>query len=180
MTEIWKDVVGYEGLYEVSNLGRIRNVGRTIIDKLGRNHPVRQCIRSLHSTPTCPYYVIVLCKGDRDFHNHLVHRIVAEAFLPDYDEDLEINHKNGNKHDNRPENLEIVTRKENIAHARNTGLVNDSGVFNSRSVLSEALVKKSRAYRLWGVSVAQLARDHNVNPGTLHLAAKGRTYKNIK
>lgn len=180
MKEIWRPIPGYEGMYEASNLGNIRNVPRVIIDKRGHRHPVKACVRTFHKTPTCQYYVIVLSSGDRQFHNHLVHRLIASAFLEDYSDKLEINHKDGNKLNNAVDNLEMVTRLENIRHSIDMGLKNDSGVNNSRSVLSEAIVKKARIYKIWGLNINELARKHGVVPGTLQLAAIGRTYKNIK
>ena len=180
MEEIWKPIPGFKGMYEASNLGRIRNVERIIIDKRGRDHPIKGCVRKLHTTPTCPYYVIVLSKGRREFHNYLVHRLIASTFLKDYTPELEINHIDGNKHNNRVDNLEMATRLENITHARKTGLANDVGTNNSRSVLSEALVRKGKVYRKWGLNVSGLAREYGVKPATLLLAVQGKTYKNIK
>jgi len=105
--EMWKDVVGYEGVYQVSSFGRVKRVkaaSGTHIDKVLT--PFRQ---------TCGYLVVHLCHK-RKRATCLVHRLVALAFLPPSDKS-QINHKNGDKTNNRLDNLEWATPKENIQHA---------------------------------------------------------------
>lgn len=97
MDEVWKPVVGYEGLYEVSNLGSIRGVKRGKLLKPGKGK----------------YLFVVLCK-DGIRHETSVHRIVATAFCPNPDNKPEVNHINEIKTDNRAENLEWCTRVENL------------------------------------------------------------------
>lgn len=115
--EVWRDVRGYEGLYQVSSLGRVRSLDRTI-------HGVR-CGRSWSSMRSgremCPntdkdgYKTIKLCKEGR-VSRWLVHRLVALAFIPNPDGKPQINHINGDKADNRVENLEWTTNSENTMH----------------------------------------------------------------
>ena len=93
-------VVGYEGLYEVSNLGRVRSLDR--IDRFGRLYKGR----ILKNTLSCyGYYVVVLCNSGKQT-NKRVNRLVAEAFIPNPDNLPVVNHKNEIKIDNRAENLE--------------------------------------------------------------------------
>lgn len=110
MEEQWKSIIGYEGWYEVSNLGRIKRVkkedntyeGRILIPKKKR------------------YIDITLCKNGKA-HTHRLHKFVAECFIGPRN-GLQINHKDGNKHNNIVDNLEYVTAKENSQHARRMGL----------------------------------------------------------
>lgn len=100
--EIWKDVVGYEGLYQVSNLGRVKSIrGRKVTEKIMKPHLQRT-----------GYYSIWLCKEDKK-GNKSLHRIIAEAFIPNPENKPCIDHVNGVATDNRIENLRWCTYKEN-------------------------------------------------------------------
>lgn len=99
--EFWKNIRGYEGLYQVSTEGRVRNAKSKRVLRPAKN--------------SSGYLRVLLCK-DGDKKNHSVHRLAAIAFVPTNDEKLEVNHVNGVKTDNRAENLEWVTRSENMRH----------------------------------------------------------------
>lgn len=107
--EIYKSVKGYEGIYEVSNFGNVRSIDRN--DSIGRKTKGR-----IISPSVCNGYLGVnLCKNSKATYTK-VHKIVAETFLEKTENRNEVNHKNGNKKDNRLENLEYVTKSENIRH----------------------------------------------------------------
>ena len=113
--EIWKDVVGYEGFYKVSNKGNIRSVERK--DTLGRKWG-GVTLRPSHNN-TGGYLSVDLCKnGTRK--KKRVHRLVAEVFIPNPNNYSEINHKDENKTNNHVENLEWCTSKYNINHGTRT------------------------------------------------------------
>lgn len=105
--ERWRPVVGFEGLYEVSEQGRVRREGRT--DHNMKAHPSRG------------YLAVQLWRFGKP-SMCLVHCLVAEAFLGLRPDGHEVNHKNGHKHDNKLVNLEYVTRSGNLEHAYRTGL----------------------------------------------------------
>jgi hypothetical protein len=111
--EIWKDVLGYESFYQVSNLGNVKTLGN---NKFGN-------IRVMKNTLRKGYCTVTLRKNNiqKIFR---VHRIVAEAFIANPHKKSQVNHKNGIKNDNRLENLEWATAFENMQHASANNLLN--------------------------------------------------------
>lgn len=103
--ETWKDIKGFEGIYQISNMGRVKSFKA---DPNGR-------ILSIKNSKG-DYLNIVLCHGNKR-RSVKVHRLVAEAFIPNPDNKPEVNHKDGNKQNNRVGNLEWATRIENQRHA---------------------------------------------------------------
>lgn len=122
MDEIWKDIEGYEGLYQVSNMGRVKSLERTRNMNLpGHKKPAPVPERILKFGESHGYLAVTLAKGGVN-RKIRVHKLVALAFIPNPDRKPDINHKDGNKHNNAVENFEWVTAKENQQHALATGL----------------------------------------------------------
>lgn len=117
MQEIWKDIIGYENLYQVSNLGNIRSLCFG-----ARNKRKSNTIRMLKIGYTNVGYSKVELYKDGISKIKYVHRLVAETFIPNPDNKPEVNHINGDKTNNSIDNLEWVTSSENKRHALNTGL----------------------------------------------------------
>ena len=104
--EIWKDISNYEG-YQVSNLGRVKSLER--IDALGHKRK-EKLLKPLISS--IGYYLVGLCKNSK-VRFYLVHRLVWESFNGQIPENMQVNHINEIKSDNRLENLNLMTPKEN-------------------------------------------------------------------
>lgn len=115
--EMWASVNGYEGVYEISNMGRIKSLDRTWMQggRCKEEHIMRQSFMK-------NYLSITLCK-DGDERTTKIHRLVAKAFIANPTNKKQVNHKNGNKLDNRSVNLEWNTPTENIRHAFEMGLI---------------------------------------------------------
>lgn len=113
MAEIWRAIPGYEGLYEASTEGRIRSVARTATGRWGT---CRRRSTILKPTPTGKGYLQVRFSVDGEKSQPLVHRLVAAAFLPNPRRLPQINHKDGDKANNRIDNLEWCTASENALH----------------------------------------------------------------
>jgi phosphomannomutase len=117
MIEVWKDIVGYVGLYQVSNLGNVKS-----LDKIcgGRKGIVKG--KPIATQDNGRGYINVCLNKDGQAKRVYVHRLVAEAFLPKENLKDCVNHKDGNKANNNLDNLEWVTRSENMQHAYSNGL----------------------------------------------------------
>ena len=110
--EVWKDVKGYEGLYQISNFGRVKSLDRSVMLR-GNFYKLKSKI--LKQTDNgCGYLIVSFSKNNKQTKKY-IHRLVAENFLKNKKQ--EVNHKNGIKKDNNLKNLEWVTRSENIKHA---------------------------------------------------------------
>jgi len=163
--EIWKDVVGYEGVYQVSSLGRVKSFQR---------YPVVGRILKPGKT-TAGYLQVVLCRDGEQQHK-LVHRLVAEAFLPRSPGNNEVNHKNGDKADNRVENLEWVTSSENRKHAIET-LGTGLGSANGNSKLTDRKVHQIRKLYATGKhTLAELAKMFDVALSTIGRVVRGDSW----
>lgn len=117
--EIWKSIPGYKGLYEVSNMGRVKALERIAArGSKGERHRKEQILklqcRNLYLKAT-------LCKNG-EYKQFQVHRLVAEAFIPNPDGKPVVNHIDGDRCNNQASNLEWVTYRENTQHAIRTGL----------------------------------------------------------
>jgi len=119
--EVWKFISGYEGMYQVSSLGRVRSVDRSMVLPSGkiRRDPGRYIKTTIH--PKGYHYVVM--SRDGFTKRFLLHRIVAQTFIPNPECKPQVNHIDGVKSNNNVENLEWVTETENISHALSSGLI---------------------------------------------------------
>lgn len=113
MDEIWKDVVGYEGYYQVSNLGNVRSKDRIVpCKKNGQRFLKCQPLKLRKHSKNDEYWCAMFCKNGK-YKRLLVHRLVAEAFIPNPNGFPQVNHKDENGENNCVENLEWCTSKYN-------------------------------------------------------------------
>lgn len=117
--EVWRDIKGYEGYYKVSNLGNVKSVDR-VINNGGVKYTAKGKLLKLQHNGHGYYQVSLSKKGKRK--SYKVHRLVAEAFIPNTRKLNHINHIDGNKLNNNVTNLEWVTQQENNQHAWDKGL----------------------------------------------------------
>lgn len=122
---IWKDIFGYEGLYQISSNGLVKSLPRVVLSLLTNHwYPKKERIIKPEVTKKgLGYYRVQLCKND-SIEKALVHRLVAQAFIPNPKNKPQVNHIDGNKLNNHISNLEWTTVSENAQHAIVTGLKN--------------------------------------------------------
>lgn len=122
--EIWKPIKDYEGLYEVSNLGRVRSVDHYVIQPNPHNGDLQKVMRRGRilkpSFSNAGYLQLSLSSGSRQYQTFQIHRLVATHFIENLDNLAEVNHKNEEKTDNRVENLEWCSRLYNVYYGNNT------------------------------------------------------------
>ena len=149
--EIWKDVVDFEGYYQVSNLGRIRS------------HPERERYHKTVKDVLKPYsnrgyLAVALCVNNKS-HRRSLHQLVARAFLPNFHYGNIVNHIDGNKHNNCVSNLEKSTSSLNNIHAYQTGLkkvVNKKSKYFGVSTIDRKIKRKDGTININRYYTAQL------------------------
>lgn len=176
--ETWKDVVGYEGYYQISNLGTLKSLNRIVKHKKG-TLSVRERIISPYIS-TFGYPSVRMTKGNIT-KNFKIHRLIAEMFIPNPENKPQVNHINGVKTDNRIENLEWVTHSENLNHALEKSLrIMPSGTNVYNSKLTEVIVLTARKrYSSEKISYQKLANEYGVSKSVMMLAVKGKNWKHI-
>ena len=176
--EIWKDIEGYEGLYQVSNLGRVRSLdfeweafnGKAICKFKNKGKILKG-----NKTGVKRNYLAV----NLQHHTIKIHRLVAKAFVPNPCNYPEVNHIDGNTFNNRADNLEWVTGSQNVNHAFKTGLAR-SGEKTHSHKLSVEQVKQIRKEYICGdkeYGAKPLARKYKVSHSTISDIVQGKKWK---
>lgn len=161
--EEWRDVVGYDdmykGMYQVSNMGRVRSLDR--IDSIGRH--VKGRIISLRLN-NYGYMRAILMKNGKQY-TRTVHRLVALAFIDNPDNKRDVNHKDEDKTNNNVDNLEWMTQKENINY----------GTRNERASKPIKVIYQDNTYEIWeSASVFSQEYGNCVKQGNIVAVLKGR------
>lgn len=174
MEEIWKDIEGYDGIYQVSNLGRIRSLDRNVPALCAKTGTIRDYFRKGKMMKLRPintgagYMVVTLKDNDRKAHTELVHRLVARAFVQGYFDGADVNHRDENKANNRADNLEWCNRQYNINYG--TGKWRRHK-FNERAV--EQLTADGQHVATYK-NIADAARAVGCDPSSISAVCKGR------
>lgn len=140
-SEIWKDIKGYEGYYQVSNYGRVRSLDRTVVDSWCTRNLKGKILKQTKHNGKQKYYYVSLSK-DNQIKKVFVHRLVARAFISNMKIKPQVNHKDGNPFNNKVENLEWVTNAENTQHAYDTKL-------NKKNQLPISFNGQTKSLRKW-------------------------------
>jgi len=178
MEEIWKEIDGYNGIYFVSNLGNVKSITHYLT---GRNGSGKQNGRVLKQTKCYKGYLRVSLSLDKKKFTTGAHRLVAKAFVSNPLNLPQVNHKDGIKTNNYPDNLEWCTNKENQIHAVKTGLINpNKGEKHHNSKLTNKQIINIRQLHKIGFTCKELAKDHNISEPAMSKILRNKTYINIK
>lgn len=171
MTEEWKDIPGFEGYYQVSNLGRIKSVERWINHRKGKTR-VRERLKKYGRMG--PYYGVTLSKEGNN-KTVLVHRIVALCFIANPDNKPKVNHKDFNVSNNCVNNLEWATQQENIDYSVAANR-NVKGETHGCHKLTEVQVKEIRSY---DKAYKWLSDHYGVSYGNIKLIRNRKIWAHI-
>jgi hypothetical protein len=178
--EQWRPVpiAKFSRYYEVSDMGRVR----TLVKRM--RYPVGYVLGK-HQIPQGYCYVKLSIDAGKP-KQYYVHRLVLEAFAPIKGcRDLEVNHENGLRDDNRLENLGWMTHADNIKHSINVlktfkGFQSEKGKPPSNSKMTPAMVKEIRALASSGVHYKEIAKSYPMTPGGIHHIITRRTWKHVE
>lgn len=140
--EEFKDIPGWEGMYQAGNHGTVRSLDRIVVSCTGKAYHRKGKIMPQHYNED-GYRVVYLTRNGRD-RTLGVHRAMALAFIPNPDNKPMVNHLNAKRDDNRLDNLEWCTNAENIKHSFNLGISDNRGDKHPRRVLTMEMVRQIR------------------------------------
>lgn len=164
-----KDIIGFEGRYAITEEGKVWSYPKPCSSKHGmwmkphilENRNGRLKVRTS---------LVVKLRKDNVYIPYLIHRLVAQAFIPNPENKPQINHKDGNSLNNHVSNLEWVTNKENSDHAFRAGLI--------KKPLTQGEVRELRKVCQF-YSYRKVAHAYTMNPATMWDIARGRTYREV-
>lgn len=180
MQEIWKDITGFEGLYQVSNLGRIKSLKRNVKNA----HSERIIKEKILKQSEGKKYMHVRLSKNCKTSTKLVHRLVAEAFISNFKKLKEVNHLDANPKNNCIDNLEWCSRYDNMQHAKKLGLIkhnknekcywyNKYGKDHTCSKKIIQLNKKNEIIKEWD-SLADVKRILNIPQSNICRCCQGK------
>lgn len=177
--ENWKKIERFNNEYEISDKGRIRSTDKVIKKRNGVNYTRKGKV--LKPDIKHSGYAIGAVCVDKKMISYKIHRLVADAFISNPENKETVNHKNGIKHDNRVENLEWFTRKEQSIHARDTGLttiLRGSDIGNS--VLKEhQVIEIRKKFKPRVYTRRMLANEYGVKECTIKDILHRRSWKHL-
>jgi hypothetical protein len=168
--EEWRDIEGYENVYQISNLGRVKSLPRIIMRNNGNSMDIKSRIKNICISVT-GYPSVNLTVNNKNVVRK-IHILIAKAFIPNPDNLPYVCHKNDIKTDNSLDNLYWGTPKDNVKDCIENGNRIDSNILNIEDVKEIRVLLNSKTQ-------AEIARIFKVSDSTIRDIKTGRTWKNI-
>ena len=171
--EQWRDIPGYDGIYQASSFGRIKSISRSVPTKKGtqfvKERILKHSINKGYARISLSYKNIVYRKA--------VHFFVASCFLPNPESKKYINHKDGDKLNNKVDNLEWCTSSENEQHSyKSLGKINSHRKLSEHDLIYiKANAVKAKRY-MGGGNIAEIAKMFSVHKKTIHNVLNNKYY----
>ena len=176
--EEWKDVIGFEGHYQISPMGNVRSIARTI--KGGRGE-IRLSGGIMRPTNNGNGYLIARFRMSGVQINKYVHRLVALHYVPNPDNKPNVNHLDCNRMNNEATNLEWCTQQENVAYCKKLNRLHPPKGEKQRSAkLKETDIPKIRERLLKGETYRNIAKDYPVDERQIGFIARGQHWGWLK
>ena len=154
--EIWKDVIGYEGLYKISNLGRAKRIYKNKPEKILK--PIKGSYGYMHYS---------FCKNSKT-QSFRIHRLVALYFIDNPSNYPEVNHIDGNKENYSIENLEWCTRSQNMKHGHSLGLIFTNKASEAVKIITEEKLIIIKKMKNLGFTLKEMSCISGVTISTIH------------
>ena len=175
--EVWKDIKGYEGHYQVSDLGRVKSLSRVVKSRVGVFGTKKEIILKTFKNGD-GYLKYKLCINGKE-KSVISHRLVANEFLENPFNKPQVNHKNGIKDDNRVDNLEWVTSSENVIHSLANNLkIPQKGSEHGMSKLTEKEVLEIRAIGRTK-TLKEVGKMYNVDMSLISLILLNKIWNHV-
>ncbi len=177
LSEEWRPIPGFEGIYEASNLGRIKRLRRVLVHNYGGDRILKEKLPAFRISGNGYYRIRLTFNKQKTFH--FVHRLIAAAFMPCNDPSKQINHKDCNKFNNCIDNLEWVSGSENMKHAYRNGRISKLGELNSCAKLNIESIQRIRIMILNGMNNRQIADCFDVGRSTISLIRNKKLWGHV-
>lgn len=167
--EEWKDIKGYEGYYQISSFGRVKSLSRIVNSSYGKTRVIKERILILRRDKD-GYMIVTFCINNQRT-THKVHRLVAEAFIPNPENKPTVNHKNGDKAKNYVDNLEWATDKEQMTHRVKVLGQNKAPSSKCRETWKKKVCRSDgKIYN----SIKEAGIDNNISPSNITMCCQGK------
>lgn len=178
-SEEWKSIEGHEGLYEVSNFGRVKSLKRIVKNSGIHDSAIRKEKILKNSVTKRGYLSVTLCYRTLR-KTKLTHRLVALAFIPNPENKPEVNHKDSDRTNSHFKNLEWCTSLENSEHCTNYGYGKNRALNSSQSKVTPEIVKEIRKLYSDGLTQKEISYRFKISRSTVGSIVTFKSWKYIK